>query len=107
MLRAGVDPELFVGLGKEGLAVFLQDLPVTSAVFEIRYRRHRNPKLPWTPRDIIDMHALAMAVVHCDVLVTERHVASLIRDAKLDERHGTVVLTDLADLAKVLVSAAA
>ena len=51
------------------------------------------------------MHALSVAVVHCDVVVTERHVASLLREAGLDRRHDTRVLTDLAELAPVLVAA--
>jgi hypothetical protein len=103
MLRAGLSPELFVELGKDGVAAFLHELPVVSAVFEIRYRRHRNPSLPWTRRDLNDLHALSMAVVHCDVVVTERHVAALMREAKLDQRHSTAVLTDLAELSEVLV----
>jgi hypothetical protein len=107
MLRAGISPERFVELGKDGMAAFLFDLPVASAVFEIRYRRHRDPALTWTRQDLNDLNALSVAVVHCDVVVTERHVAGLMRDAKLDQRHSTVILTDLADLSKVLVSAVA
>lgn len=107
MLRAGLSPENFMELGKEGMSTFLHDLPVASAVFEIRYRRHRNPALRWTANDLNDMHSLATATVHCDVVVTERHAASIIRDARLDERHSTTVLTDLAALAEVLVTLAA
>jgi hypothetical protein len=105
MLRAGLSPELFVELGKDGMADFLYDLPVACAVFEIRYRRHRNPALTWSRQDLNDLNALSMAVVHCDVIVTERHAAGLMREAKLDQRHSTVILTDLAELSKVLVSA--
>jgi hypothetical protein len=107
MLRAGISPERFVELGKEGMEAFFNDLPVASAVFEIRYRRHRDPALTWKRQDLNDLHALAMAVVHCDVVVTERHVAALMREAKLDQRHSTVVLTDLSDLSNVLVSVVA
>ncbi len=105
LLRAGLSPELFAGLGKDGLGQFLHDLPVASAVFEIRYRRHRDPALPWSRQDLNDLHALAIAVVHCDVVVTERHAAALLREARLDARHSTVVLTDLADLAGALIAA--
>jgi hypothetical protein len=107
MLRAGVNPERFLELGKDGMAAFLYDLPVASAVFEIRYRRHRDPGLTWTRQDLNDLHSLSVAVVHCDVVVTERHVAGLMREAKLDQRHSTVILTDLAELSKVLVSVTA
>lgn len=105
MLRASVNPERFIELGKDGMAAFLYDLPVASAVFEIRYRRHRDPALTWTRQDLNDLHALSVAVVHCDVIVTERHVAGLMREARLDERHSTVILTDLVELSKVRVSA--
>lgn len=107
MLRAGLSPALLTELGKDGMTAFLHDLPVASAVFEIRYRRHRNPALGWTANDINDMHALATAVVHCDVVVTERHAASIMREAGLDTRHSTVILTDLAGLAPHLVATAA
>jgi hypothetical protein len=106
MLRAGLNAQLFVDLGQDGMAAFLYDLPVASAIFEIRYRRHGNPSLPWTRQDLNDLHALAMAVVHCDVVVTERHVAALMREAKLDHRHATVVLTDLAEASKIEEQAA-
>lgn len=49
MLRCGLSPDLLTENGKEGLNQFLYDLPVASAVFEIRYRRHRNPTLPGRP----------------------------------------------------------
>lgn len=107
MLRAGVDPNLLGADGKDGIERFLHDLPVASAVFEFRWRRHRNATLAWTANDLNDMHSLATAVVHCDIVVTERHAASLLREARLDTRHGTVVLTDLADLAQYLVAVAA
>ena len=107
MARCGLNPSLLTAKGKEGLTQFLYDLPVASAVFEIRYRRHRNPSLSWTPNDINDMHSLAVAVVHCDVVVTEKHMASVMVDAGLDTRHGTVILTDLAALAPHLVATAA
>ncbi|HVA88176.1 MAG TPA: hypothetical protein VNF73_17870, partial [Candidatus Saccharimonadales bacterium] len=106
MLRAGIDGRLFPELGAEGMTAFLHDLPVASAVFEIRFQRHR-AKLAWTANDLNDMHALAVAVVHADVVVTERHAASLLKGGGLDVRNGTTVLTDLADLGPILVRAAA
>jgi hypothetical protein len=39
--------------------------------------------------------------------VTERHADSILREAGLDARHGTTILTDLADLAEILVAVAA
>ena len=107
MLRCGLNPDLLTDNGKDGLNQFLYDLPVASAVFEIRYRRHRNTTLSWTANDINDMHSLAVAVVHCDVVVTEKHMASVLIEAGLDTRHGTVVLTNLPALAPHLVTTAA
>lgn len=104
MLRAGLSPAMFPALGQEGIKTFFKELSSSYALFELRWRRHRDPKLPWTRRDLNDLYGLSMAVVHCDVVVTERHMASLIRDAKLDVLHKTTVLTDLADLAPVLVA---
>jgi hypothetical protein len=106
MIRAGLDPTMLTDGGREGLDRFLHDLPVASALFEYRWRRHRNASNAWTANDLNDMHSLATAIVHCDVVVTERHAASIMREAGLDSRHGTVLLTDLAELAQHLVTAA-
>ena len=106
MLRAGLSPALFPALGQEGIEAFFAELPSSYALFELRWRRHRDPNLPWTRRDLNDLYGMSMAVVHCDVVVTERHMAGLLREAKLDARHETTVLTDLADLAPVLVAPA-
>jgi hypothetical protein len=103
LLDADIPVKAFPELGGDGLGAFLHDLPTASALFELRYRRQRDANQPWTVNDIRDLHALSVAVVHCDVVVTERHWRHLVRDAKLDIRHGTTVLDDVADLPAAIV----
>ena len=43
-------------------------------------------------------NTVASAVPYCDVVVTDREMASLVRRTKLDKRLGTIVLHRLEDL---------
>jgi hypothetical protein len=68
--------------------------------------KHRNVNSIWKPNDIFDMDALAVAAAYCDVVVTERHSAHVLRQAGVSERMGTVILTTIDQLARHLASSA-
>jgi hypothetical protein len=46
----------------------------------------------------------ACAVVHCDVIVTERFWADMLRRSRLNVEHDTVVLNDVSDLPEALAT---
>lgn len=71
------------------------DVSVTLKTFIHRNGRHR-----WSNNDVHDIHALAIALPYCDIVVTDRAMASLAIQAKLAERLNTVVLSKLSDLPK-------
>ncbi len=53
-----------------------------------------------------DLPSLSVAVAYCDVVVTEKHWANIMRRGELDRRNGTKVVTSVADLVPVLIEAA-
>lgn len=104
--RAGVDPSSFIeGLGQDGLASFLRDLPSRAVTADLRRDKHAQGQQRWERNDLLDIVGLPVAAVYCDVVVTERQWASRMRRAHVDRRYGTRILNDLADLPAVLVAA--
>ncbi|MGC8489133.1 MAG: hypothetical protein ACP5QO_13095, partial [Clostridia bacterium] len=71
------------------------------AALEMRRLQHQNPQRRWKTNDYYDVTALSVAVVHCDVVVTERHWAALITRAGLDKLHRTVLWTQVNDLLRL------
>lgn len=102
--RAEMTFEEFAGLGESGSIEFLHDLPSRDVDLELLQLRHRNPQKAWDMNDLTDVSALAMAVPYCDVVVTERLWADLVKRANLHKKYNTVVLADLNDLPDVLTS---
>jgi hypothetical protein len=52
----------------------------------------------WTPNDIHDVDAMGSTLPYCDIVVTDKAVASHAKRTKLTERLDTIVLWRLSDL---------
>jgi hypothetical protein len=87
---------------KEELIAILQDLPTLWAWTELTRLQHQNPTRAWRPQDFNDLRALTVAIVHCDIVVFEKHWSNLARRAHLDVLNGTT-LTRLEHLVTHLV----
>ena len=82
---------------------FIERLPTRDAALRLRIERHRNPSNKWESNDMIDIAYLACAVVHCDVIVTEKQwVHELDRSGLLD-LHNTRAVRDVAALPQTLI----
>lgn len=103
LTRAGISWDEFAALGEDGWIEFIADLPTRDVDAELLRLRHQNPQKRWDKNDLADITALAVAVVYCDVVVTERLWVDLLRRASLDRKYATVVLADLRDLAPILM----
>jgi hypothetical protein len=77
----------------DGWVAMLKELPTLWAITELKRVQHLNPGRKWERQDHSDLVALTMAVVHCDVVVFEKHWSDMARRAKLDSRNGTVLST--------------
>lgn len=89
------------------LMSFIDDLPTRYVTTVMRSAKHRQTQQRWEPNDFIDIVALPVAAVYCDVVVTEKQWAHRMRHGKVDQRYNTVLLNDVADLVDALVSATA
>jgi hypothetical protein len=85
------------------MSALLKQIPTVYASSELRRLRHAGSSRRWERGDLIDISALSVATVYCDVVVTERQWRSVIHQAKLDERNMTVVLSDVAQLGAHIV----
>lgn len=101
--RARISAAVIYDAGRDGMSKLLEATPTLHALSELRRLRSTASQKQWEPNDLGDLSALPQAIVYCDVVVTERSWVAAARRAKLDELHGTVVLADLADLARHLV----
>ena len=63
---------------------------------------HRNAQHLWKNNHAHDIHALAYTLPYCDVVVTDREMAALVRRTKLDQRLGTSTLNNLEELTGLL-----
>lgn len=106
LLRAGLDPEDFPGLlGARGLLEFVDDLPTRYVTNVLRRAKHMQRQQPWEPNDFIDIVALPVPAVYCDIVVTEKQWVHHLRLGKIEERFETQLLSDTAKLADVVDAA--
>ena len=82
---------------------FIADLPSRDAALRLRLERHRNPSNKWESNDMIDIAYLACAVVHCDVVVTEKQWVHELKRSGLLKQHSTQALHDVAELPAALI----
>lgn len=104
LARIGVAYDDFVGDAGAAIVSFIDDLPTRYVTNVLRSEKHRQ-KQDWEPNDFIDVLALPVAAVYCDVVVTEKQWVHMMRRGRVDHRYGTRLLSDTADLVPVLVEA--
>lgn len=77
-------------------------MPSFDVSVTLKTALHRNAQHRWRNNHIHDIHALASTLPYCDVVLTDREMAALVRNVKLDRRLETTVLHDLQDLPSLL-----
>jgi hypothetical protein len=100
-----VDPHPFFEPPLIGPRAFHRSLACRSVLVDLEYFRLSERQYRPQQHDRLDLLAHAVAFAYCDIVVTERRLADLARRARVYERFGTVVLSDLGGLAAVLSEA--
>lgn len=80
----------------------LDSMPSFDVAVTLKTAHHRDPTHRWTTNDIHDIDALGSTLPYCDIVVTDKAMASHVRQAGLSERLATVVLSRLSDLDQYL-----
>jgi hypothetical protein len=93
--------EFFEGVD---LREFVLDLPSRRVMAELQRAQHAGGAA-FKRGDLKDLGFLAVAVAYCDVVATENQWTHILRQSKLDEVFGTIIVDDVGDLPKVLAIA--
>ena len=86
----------------EGMRRACDSMPSLDVTVTLKTEYHRDPNHSWTPNDVCDVQALASTLPYCDVVVTDKAVASAIARTGLADRLNTVVLRTLDDVVTYL-----
>jgi hypothetical protein len=73
-------------------------MPSFDVAVTLKTEYHRDPGHRWTPNDIHDVDALGSTLPYCDIVVTDKAVASHAVRTGLADRLRTVVLPRLSDV---------
>lgn len=94
------DPD---NLRPEGaLRLLHRRLPSRNVLADLRSLRLQDPSLPLEQHDRTDLMGLAVTLVYCDIVVTERRWAHFARRAGMKRHYGTIVTSRLSELLPIL-----
>jgi hypothetical protein len=96
--RAGLGWSHVYALGRDGMSRLIEAIPIIHVGAELTRQREAAGQSPWTAHDVNDLFFLMVALVYCDIVVTERQWVDLAMRSGLDERYGTLVTSDLESL---------
>lgn len=96
--RAQLSADVITAGGQESMNAFLRSVPTMWASSELERVRHAGSQRGWERQDLLDITALSVASVYCDVVVTERFWVDAATRAGLESELGTTFLTRLQDL---------
>src|SRR5207237_4109137 len=109
-----INDALSRGLSERGVtleAIFSQpdnvhrafdSMPSFDVAVTLKTEYHRDPLHRWTQNDIHDIDAMGSTLPYCDIVVTDKAVASHVERTGLARRLDTIVLWRLPDLLHLL-----
>lgn len=90
-------------IGPNDVERLVESMPIIHCASQLELQREATEMQPWTSHDILDVMGLSLAIVHCDVVVTEKRWVDRAKRSELDQRNNTVLLRDLPNLAAHLI----
>lgn len=79
---------------------FLDNIPTALCYFTLIFRRDQQFQRPIPKNDFADIWFLTLAIPYCDIVITEKMWTAISRQAKLDEKCNTIILSSIKDLGK-------
>lgn len=77
-------------------------MPSFDVAVTLKTSYHRDPMHRWTTNDIHDIDAMGSTLPYCDIVVTDKAMASHVKRTGLSKRLDTVVLSRPSDLGQYL-----
>ena len=101
-MEVGLPVDALDGLGRQKLTEMLRAVPELDVSITLSAERNEHWDRPITANDERDIDALAVAIPHCAIVVTERFWCRLAERLGLAGRYGTTMLSDLTELPRML-----
>ena len=76
---------------RDELRDFSDRMPSTRVAVSLKERYHRDSRHEWTPNDINDIDALAVAVPYCDAVFTDKAARNGVDQSRELRIFGTVL----------------
>lgn len=73
----------------EGGARFLMSMPSSAVVVSMKAQYHQDPNRVWTPNDLYDIDALALAIPYCDIVFADASARDAALRRGLDKHFNT------------------
>ena len=99
LIAADISTDELQELGGRGLEALVSSVPSLFVLTELRRLRYANAAQDFRRTDLNDIRALSVAIPYCDIVVTDKAWASLLRRSDLPERWRTHVFTSVRELA--------
>ena len=80
----------------------LERVPTGLVMISLLIQRDLQFDRPITKNDISDVWSLSLAIPYCDIVVTDKEMASFALKSKLDNKCGTKILNSIYDLEEFL-----
>lgn len=87
---------------RRDIETFLDSVPSALCLFTLIYQRDQQLQRPIVKNDTNDVWFLTLAVPYSDIVVTEKMWASIIKQAHLDRKCNTTVLSSINELEEYL-----
>ncbi len=84
--------------GTLAMTAVLERMPTIQTDAALRGGNLRNLERPWRPNDLYDLEHLSVSAAYCDVVITEKHAATLLNRVGIGERYGTLITHHINDL---------
>jgi hypothetical protein len=81
---------------------FLDNIPTALCFFTLIFRRDQQFQRLINKNDFNDIWFLTLAIPYCNIVVTEKMWASISRQAKLDKKCNTIILSSINELGKYI-----
>jgi len=79
---------------------FLDSIPTALCLFMLIFQRDQQFQRPIPKNDFNDIWFLTLAIPYCDIVVTEKMWTTIARQAKLDTKCNTMILSSVSELGK-------
>jgi hypothetical protein len=89
-------------VSRRRMVAFADEIPSLRIAIDLKVELFRNAAKPWSMNAVHDIDALSMAVPYCHIVIPDREMASLLSRSRTAERHGTTIITTLAELPDAL-----